>query len=129
MTDLQGGSASVAVAFLTGVVGAALLALGSLVALYGARIQVATAADAAALAAAVATYPPAGADDPLEEAARFAAANGANLEECRCPIDVTMSVRVAEVIVVRKVTVPLFGEMSVRAGARAEFDPAAWLNG
>ncbi len=108
-------------------VGVAMIALGALASLYGARVHASTAADAAALAAAVGTYPAAGAGDPVSEAKRYARMNGATLTECHCPIDRTLSVRQVRVIVEMKVPVPVFGVIPIWAGANAEFDPALWL--
>jgi hypothetical protein len=105
----------------------AMIAVGSITALYGARIHASTAADAAALAAAVGTYPPAGAGDPVKEARHLALVNGAVLKECDCALDYSMDARVVTVIVEMKVPVPLFGVMPISAGARAEFDPSLWL--
>ena len=53
-----------------------------------ARLQASAAADAAALAAAPVTFRRFGsAGTPIDEAARFAVANGARLVTCRCPVD------------------------------------------
>lgn len=123
------GSATVVAALLVAMVMLTLVGLGSLTVLYGVRGEANTAADAAALAAAVATYPPAGADDPRAEAARYASANGAVVVSCECVIDSGLEVRSATVIVEKKVTVPFFGTLGVRAGATGEFDPVAWLGG
>jgi hypothetical protein len=112
------------VAALTGL---GMIAVGSITALYGARIHASTAADAAALAAAVATYPPAGGGDPVQEARHFALINGAVLKECDCALDYSMDVRIVTVVVEMKVPVPLFGVIPISAGARAEFDPSLWL--
>jgi len=125
----ESGSATVVAALLVALVMAALVGLGSLTVLYGVRAEVNNAADAAALAAAVATYPPAGAGDPRTEAARYAVANGAAVVSCDCPVDPGLDVRSATVIVQKKVTVPFFGTLEVRAGATGEFDPVAWLGG
>lgn len=121
------GSAALVVLLSVGLVGASLAALGALAILYGARVEASAAADAAALAAAVATFPPASRADPVDEAARLAAANGARLVSCECTVDASLATRVALVIVARDVTVPFFDSLEVRAGARAEFDPVAWL--
>jgi secretion/DNA translocation related TadE-like protein len=123
------GSATLVVALLVAMVMVALVGLGSLTVLYGVRAEANNAADAAALAAAVATYPPAGAGDPRSEAARYAGANGAVVVSCDCPIDFGLETRSATVIVEKKVTVPFFGTLGVRAGATGEFDPVAWLGG
>lgn len=114
---------------LAAMVMAALVGLGSLTVLYGVRAEANNAADAAALAAAVATYPPAGAGDPRAEAARYAGANGAVVVTCDCRIDSGLDVRSATVIVEKRVTVPFFGTLGVRAGATGEFDPVKWLGG
>jgi hypothetical protein len=119
----------VVVALLVAISMAALVGLGSLAVLYGVRAEANNAADAAALAAAVATYPPAGAGDPLAEAARYAGVNGAVLVSCDCRVDASLAVRSATVLVEKKVTVPFFGTLGVRAGATGEFDPIAWLGG
>ncbi|MGF1616471.1 MAG: pilus assembly protein TadG-related protein [Acidimicrobiia bacterium] len=129
MTDADRGSATVVAALLVALVLVALVGLGSLTVLYGVRAEANNAADAAALAAAVATYPPAGAGDPRAEAARYAAANGAAVVSCDCPIDSGLGVRSATVIVEKEVTVPFFGTLEVRAAATGEFDPVAWLGG
>lgn len=127
MRNGERGSATLGVLLVTGLLGASLVALGSVTVLYGARVEAGNAADAAALAAAVASYPPVGAEAPIAEAERLAAANGARLVRCVCPVDPTLSTRVAEVLVETEVSVPFFGALGVRAAARAEFDPMAWL--
>jgi hypothetical protein len=88
------------------------------------RSQAQAAADAAALAAAPLTFRPFGsAGGPGEEAARLAAANGARLVRCDCPIDRSFAVRVVEVEVTREVPVLVLGNRRVRAVAAAEFTP------
>lgn len=121
------GSMTIVVMTVALLCGLGMIAVGSLTALYGARIHASTAADAAALAAAVATYPAAGADHPVREARHYALINGAVLKECDCPVDTSLAARVVTVIVEMKVPVPLFGVLAVQAGARAEFDPSLWL--
>lgn len=106
------------------VLGVAVAALGIL---YGARAQATNAADAAALAAAVATYPAAGSNDPGEAATVVAQANGAVLLGCVCPSDSGLDARTVQVETGIRVTVPIFGEVMIRSRARAEFDPMAWL--
>jgi hypothetical protein len=104
------------------------LATASLGALYGAREEAATGADAAALAAAVASFPPAWrGGSPEAAASAAAAANGVALVACDCAIDTSLTSRVVTVITASEVRVPLFGEMTVRVRSRAEFDPALWL--
>ena len=105
-------------------VGIATTALGVL---FEAREKAATAAEAAALAAAVATYPPAGSGDPVAIAAEFASRNGAKLVTCACPVDGSLRPRVVVVTVALLADVPLFGQLSVGKTARAEFEPRAWL--
>jgi hypothetical protein len=103
------------------------LAVASVAQLYAARTAAATAADAAALAAAVGTYPPAGFDSPGRMAAEMARANGARLLSCTCPVDHRLVIRTIEVVTAIDVEVLFFGEMTVEAAARAEFDPVSWL--
>jgi hypothetical protein len=105
-------------------VGVASAALGVL---FDAREKAATAAEAAALAAAVATYPPAGSAGPVELAAELAARNGARLVTCGCRVDGSLRPRVAVVTVALAADVPLFGQVLVGKTARAEFEPRAWL--
>ncbi len=99
----------------TGVVG---LSVGRVI--IGAH-QVQLAADAAALAAARATFTD---RDPAAAARTLARANGADLETCFCPADTTNAVRVAKVMVSMSVDAGLIGVRRVRAAAAAEFDPA-----
>lgn len=129
MTTADRGSATIVVTLVAAMVLTATVGLGSLTVLYGVRSEANTAADAAALAAAVATYPPAGAGDPRAEAARYAGANGAVVVSCDCTVDPRLEVRSVTVIVEKAVTVPFFGTLGVRAGATGEFDPVAWLGG
>lgn len=115
------------------IAGAALVAVvaigvGSLGALLVSKERAITAAEAAALAAAVASYPPAApAGPPAKVASEHATANGASVVTCVCPLDGSLNSRVVIVVVEVTTIVPLFGEMRVRGGARAEFDPVAWL--
>jgi secretion/DNA translocation related TadE-like protein len=107
---------------------AVIVVLGLMLATAGqylaARSQIQTAADAAALAAAPVTFRPFGSGDgPAGEAARLAAANGAQLVECDCPIDRSFAVRVVEVEVTRKVSLLVLGSRDMRAVAAAEFTP------
>jgi secretion/DNA translocation related TadE-like protein len=121
------GSATIVGLFLVAAIGFGIIGVGSIAALYSARNHANTAADAAALAAAVATYPAAGAEDPLAEARRYARLNGAVVQSCRCPVDTSLRIRTVTVIVQLTVKVPFFGVLPIRAGARGEFDPGAWL--
>lgn len=95
-----------------------------------ARLQAAAAADAAALAAAPVTFRPFGAGGgPAAEAQRLAAANGAVLSRCTCPVDRTWRSRVVEVEVERRVALFGVGTITVRASSRAEFAPTLLLEG
>jgi secretion/DNA translocation related TadE-like protein len=123
------GSATILAAMVIGLVLAAVIGLGSLTILYGAKTEASTAADAAALAAAVATYPPAGAGTPGAEASRYATANGAVVVSCVCAVNPSFATRTVTVIVEKQVSVPFFGTLGVKAGATGEFDPLAWLGG
>ena len=90
--------------------------------LVGSRIQAQTAADAAALAAAAATFPGSG-EDPRSAAVRFAEANGAQMVVCRCPTNPSLEPRAVSVTVSMAHATRFFGEVTLRAGASAEFDP------
>lgn len=112
--------------------GLALLAVGLILAamaadvaqLVVARTRATTAADAAALAAAPVTFRGFGTDTtPEREAARFAALNGADLVDCRCPVDLSWSRRAVTVVVAFEVSLRLFGTRTVTAAAAAEFVP------
>jgi len=93
-----------------------------------ARLHAAAAADAAALGAAPVTFRPFGAKgSPASEAGRLAAANGAVLSSCRCPIDRSWRPRVVEVTVERRVNLLGFGSITVRASSEAEFAPTLLL--
>lgn len=115
-----------------GLVVAALVAVGLVLALLvsdvahlvEARAGLVAAADAAALAAAPVTFAPFGAaGTPAAEAARFAAANGADLLECHCPIDHGWSPRDVTVTVAGSVDLVLLGHREIQATAAARFRP------
>ncbi|MGH8914583.1 MAG: hypothetical protein ACRDZM_08735 [Acidimicrobiia bacterium] len=114
----------IAMCALVATIGMAAAALGVL---FDAREKAAGAAEAAALAAAVATYPPAGTGSPRSLAGEYASRNGATLVSCGCPVDGTLRSRVVVVTVSMTADVPLFGMVLVGKSARAEFDPRAWL--
>ena len=114
----------VAVVALVAIVGIGVTSVAGLIA---AREQAFAAAEAAALAAAVATYPPAASDNPVQLARQYAGANGARLVTCRCAVDGTMKVRTVTVVTSVSMDVNLFGELAVKGAARAEFDPRAWM--
>lgn len=116
--------ALVAVLSITAVIGIGTAGVGLL---YAEKERASTAAEAAALAAAVATYPPTATMSPREAAAFNARSNGIALISCRCPVDGSIQARTVTVIVGTRVELPLLGTVAVRSGARAEFDPRAWL--
>lgn len=122
------GGASLMAGLVVAVVAVVGVATASLGLAFGAAEQARTAAEAGALAAAVATYPPAGGGrTPVAEAARYVAANGASLRRCQCRVDRTLQRRTVLVMAVVRVRLPLFGELGVPGAARAEFDPRSWL--
>ena len=88
------------------------------------RLQVAAAADAAALAAAPVTFRSFGAaGGPVAEAARFADANGARLVSCVCAVDATLAERTVRVVVASHVDLLLFGRLAVSAESAASYRP------
>lgn len=123
----EAGAATVAMVAVAALLATLGIATASLGAAYGARAQAQTASDAAALAAAVATYPGASNTSPSFRAAAVAEANGAALIRCSCAVDQSLSVRVVEVVTGVGIHVPIFGRLQVRAASRAEFDPRRWL--
>ncbi|MCP4304009.1 MAG: hypothetical protein GY788_03835 [bacterium] len=91
---------------------------------YTARASLATAADAAALAAAPVTFSSFGTDgNPWRAAAEMAAANGAELIACECSIDRSWSTRRVAVTVAATVDLSLLGDRRMTAMAAAEFRP------
>jgi secretion/DNA translocation related TadE-like protein len=93
------------------------------------RVEAATAADAAALAAAPLTFYPFGSGaGPRAEAARFAALNGARLVDCDCAVDPSWEPRTVQVVVESRVHLPALPDIRVRASSRAEFVPALLLS-
>jgi len=122
------GSLTPLVAMVAALVATLAVVTTSLAGAYSVRVQAVTAADAAALAAAVATYPSAGGGDPVSAARRIAAANGALLVACRCRVDPSPRPRVVTVVTEVAVNLPIFGRLRIRAGSRAEFDPLRWLS-
>ena len=94
-----------------------------------ARIEAATAADAAALAAAPVTFLPFGArGSPAEEATRFAGLNGSRVLSCTCPLDPSWEPRTVEVRTERVVEIWPLGVFRVEGIGRAEFVPALLLD-
>lgn len=121
------GSATVVMLAVTGLLAATLTGATSVGLLLAGRETAASAAEAAALVAAVGTYPGTGRGSPVGEATRMAQANGARLESCSCPVDLSLRPRVVTVRTSVMVRVPLFGGLRVWGAARAEFDPLRWL--
>ena len=108
------------------------VALGLALALVGAGLvahaRAAAAADAAALAAAPVTFRPFGAaGGPRAEAQRFAARNGARLVACSCPVNRSWDERTVEVVVARRLVLPVVGPVTVHATSRATFEPLLLL--
>lgn len=102
-----------------------LVAVGQLL---GARGVASNAADAAALAAAPVTFRDFGsAGSPVDEARRFAVANGAELASCTCPRNVTYAERTVVVEVVVAVDVLGLYLTEVTATSAAQFRPVALL--
>lgn len=118
---------TVAMSAVVGILAVVAVSVAALASMYSARAQAQSAADASALAAAVATYPPASPSSPVDAARGVAARNGAILVSCRCPRNGGLSARLVEVVTAVTVDVPVFGEATVRARSRAEFDPMLWL--
>lgn len=127
MSGDDGGSMAVAMSAAVALIAVASVAVAGLGALYSARAQAQNAADAAALAAAVATYPPASSASPEHAAGLVADENEARVLTCACPRSASLAARVVEVVVGVEANVPIFGERLVRASSRAEFDPLLWL--
>lgn len=115
-----------------GLVSAGLIAVAVLLALLvvdvaqvvEARARLTSAADAAALAAAPATFHSfGGSGDPTTEAAALAAANGAVLVRCDCEFDHSWARREVVVEVGMHVALTLLGDRRLQAVAAAEFLP------
>jgi len=124
------GGAAVLLAAVAGVALLLAAALGAAGSYLRARVEAVAAADAAALAAAPVTFLPFGATGgPAEEAARFAAVNGARLLSCRCPPDPSWEPRTVTVQVSREASLWPAGSVTITATGRAEFLPALLLTG
>lgn len=121
------GSMAVAMSGVTVIVAVLAVAVASIGMLFAARAQATNAADAAALAAAVATYPAAFDRQPLDAARQAAVLNGAVVVDCRCPVDTSLVSRTVEVVTAVSVKVPIFGQLTVESSSRAEFDPVRWF--
>ncbi len=123
----EAGSVSVIAVATLVVVAVAGLAIGALAQTQHGAWRAQTSADAAALAAASATFPPVGAGAPRDEAVAIAAANGGQLLDCVCSVDASFAVRSVDVTVAVNVTILGYGRATVVRSARAEFDPVAAL--
>ena len=124
----ESGSAALLLVGVAGVVLTLMLGVANTGIALAARLQAAAAADAAALAAAPVTFHPLGATgSPAAEARRLAAANGAVLTRCACPVDRSWRDRVVEVEVERSADLIGLGTVTVRASSRAEFAPTLLL--
>lgn len=123
------GSVTVVLAAVIGLMAVLAACIGGLVQIQLARETVQVAADSAALAAAPVTFRPFGASgSAIEEAARFAAANGGTLIECTgCETDASWRSRVVRVEVAVEVNVLGLGSITVAAVSAAEFDPVGLL--
>lgn len=124
MSDSESGAATLIVAgvLVVGVVLALLVA--DVAGIAATRARVVTAADAAALAAAPATFADFGmGEDPRVAASRAAAANGATLVACRCSRDTSWTLRRVLVTAVAEVDLVLLGSHRLSASAAAEFAP------
>ena len=117
----EGGAVAVLAIAVAGVllmIGIAVLDISAVV---SARTRSQTAADAAALAAAPATFTLA--SSPLQAAKRMAEANGARLVWCRCRVDRRPEVRTVTVETAVVARLRLWKEVTVFAQSRAEFIP------
>jgi hypothetical protein len=92
--------------------------------LVGHRLQMAAAADAAALAAAPVTFRGFGTTlSPRGEAAAIARANGARLVTCACAVDTSLRVRSVRVVVAADAHLLFFGRQRVTAESVATYTP------
>jgi len=122
------GSVGLAVIGAVGLLLILVVWLAGLAAVMRAHQAATTAADAAALAAAPVTFLPFGATgSAVDEAARFARLNDAELLWCRCRVDRSFEPRTVEVLVATNVNIPIIGSVRVEASGRAEFLPALLL--
>lgn len=122
------GSAAALLLAVAGIVLVLTLGVADVGIAFGARLQAAAAADAAALAAAPVTFRSFGATGgPVDEARRLATANDATLSGCACRIDRSWRSRVVVVEVERSVALFGMGTITVSATSTAEFDPTKLL--
>ncbi len=122
----QEGAVGVVVAALAGLAVVLCLLVTDVAAVVAEREQLATAAEAAALAAAPLTFNGFAIDvDPTRAARDVATANGARLVACRCPYDRSWAPRTVVVQVSTEVDLRLLGRRSLSVAAAAEFRPIA----
>ena len=120
--DSGGASLLVAGLLMVAVLSAGLVT--DLARLAAARAQLVAAADAAALAAAPATFASFGSgNNPRLLATEVAASNGVDLIECMCRVDRSWGARLVVVTVSSRVDLLLFADRELRATAAAEFRP------
>ncbi len=126
---MDDGSVTVVLAAVIGLLAVLAAGIGGLAQIQLARDTAQLAADSAALAAAPVTFRPFGATgSAIEEAGRFAAANGATLTGCSgCEFDASWNPRVVQVEVAVEVDVLGLGSTTVSAVSAAEFDPIGLL--
>lgn len=124
----ESGSATLVAASLVALALVLAVALVAVVVVINGRIAATTAADAAALGAAPATFSPLGLGSPTLIAERLAVENGAVLVSCSCRADPSWSTRSVVVEVAVEVVVPVIGPTPVRAVSRAEFVPVALID-
>ncbi len=110
--------AAVAVSMVVFVLGALVVDVARVV---DTRLRAQTAADAAALAAAAATFE----SNPVTAADRYSRLNGARLVACRCRVDRSLGSRVVRVVVVIPIDPWLLPFDRVEASATAEYDPVS----
>ena len=118
---------AVAMAGVVALLSVVVVATASLGVVYSARVQANMAADAGALAAAVASYPGTSRQSPFKEAQAVVIKNGARLVSCTCPVDPALNIRAVLVVTAMVVSVPVFGDLEIKGVSRAEFDPRLWL--
>jgi len=123
----ESGSVSVIVAAVMVLAVMSALVLGAVGQTQAGALRAQTAADAAALAAAVATFPGTGSPAPHVEAERLAAANGSRVARCICPVDPSFTERTVEITVRLEIEVLGFGQATIERVSRAEFSPLAAL--
>lgn len=118
------GSATVLILAVLAALLVAAMTVGVLAQGQVAAVRAQTAADAAALAAAPATFR---GDDPARLAREYANANGAELVDCACLADPSWQTRRATVTVRVPLSVWVLQSVHITRSATAEFRPVALL--